>query len=130
MRARRGEFDIVVAQYHDQGSIPVKYSGSDQGVNVTSGSPFVRTSPDHGTAFDSAGTGRADEASFAQAVRMARVSASSQGSNVQAAVRARGAVSAASEPSAASWRRARTVARSISSACSKASKRPSSHILA
>jgi len=78
MRARHapghpGEFDVVIAMYHDQGLIPVKYLGLDQGVNVTLGLPFVRTSPDHGTAFDLAGTGRADEASFAQAVRMARM---------------------------------------------------------
>src|SRR5690606_22660764 len=52
MRARRGEFDIVVAQYHDQGLIPVKYLGVEEGVNVTVGLPFVRTSVDHGTAFD------------------------------------------------------------------------------
>ncbi len=78
MRARNapghpGEFDVVIAMYHDQGLIPVKYMGLDQGVNVTLGLPFVRTSPDHGTAFDLAGTGRADEASFAQAARMARM---------------------------------------------------------
>ena len=64
MRARNtashaGEFDVVVAMYHDQGLIPVKYLGVDKGVNVTLGLPFVRTSPDHGTAFDLAGTGRA-----------------------------------------------------------------------
>ncbi len=70
-RARRGEFDVVVAQYHDQGLIPVKYHGLDQGVNVTLGLPFVRTSPDHGTAFDIAGTGRASAASLGAAVRMA-----------------------------------------------------------
>ncbi|TJV16662.1 MAG: 4-hydroxythreonine-4-phosphate dehydrogenase PdxA, partial [Mesorhizobium sp.] len=52
MQARKGRFDIVVAQYHDQGLIPVKYMGLDHGVNVTLGLPFVRTSPDHGTAFD------------------------------------------------------------------------------
>jgi 4-hydroxythreonine-4-phosphate dehydrogenase len=78
MRARHatghpGEFDVVIAMYHDQGLIPVKYLGLDQGVNVTLGLPFVRTSPDHGTAFDLAGTGRADEASLGQAARMARV---------------------------------------------------------
>jgi 4-hydroxythreonine-4-phosphate dehydrogenase len=72
MRARRGEFDAVVAMYHDQGLIPVKYLGVEQGVNVTLGLPFVRTSPDHGTAFDIAGTGSADAASLIQAVRMAR----------------------------------------------------------
>jgi 4-hydroxythreonine-4-phosphate dehydrogenase len=75
MRARRGEFDIVVAQYHDQGLIPVKYLGIEQGVNVTVGLPFVRTSVDHGTAFDIAGTGKADHASLRyaldQAVRLA-----------------------------------------------------------
>ncbi|MDE2400149.1 MAG: 4-hydroxythreonine-4-phosphate dehydrogenase PdxA [Burkholderiales bacterium] len=77
MRARHaqghpGEFDVVVAMYHDQGLIPVKYLGLDQGVNVTLGLPFVRTSPDHGTAFDLAGTGRADPSSLIQAWRMAR----------------------------------------------------------
>lgn len=65
--ARRGEFDIVVAQYHDQGLIPVKYLGVETGVNITLGLPFVRTSPDHGTAFDIAGTGRADPSSLATA---------------------------------------------------------------
>lgn len=72
MRARRGEFDVVVAMYHDQGLIPVKYLGVDKGVNVTLGLPLVRTSPDHGTAFDIAGTGRADPASLVEALRMAR----------------------------------------------------------
>ncbi len=78
MRARHappahpGEFDIVVAMTHDHGLIPVKYLGVEQGVNVTLGLPFVRTSPDHGTAFDIAGTGRADASSLAAAVRMAR----------------------------------------------------------
>jgi 4-hydroxythreonine-4-phosphate dehydrogenase len=64
MRARSGEFDVVVAQYHDQGLIPVKYLGLDEGVNVTVGLPFVRTSVDHGTAFDIAGKGVADPASL------------------------------------------------------------------
>lgn len=64
MQARQGRFDIVVAQYHDQGLIPVKYMGLDHGVNITLGLPFVRTSPDHGTAFDIAGTGTADPASI------------------------------------------------------------------
>ena len=73
MRARGfAEFDVVVAMYHDQGLIPVKYLGVEQGVNVTLGLPLVRTSPDHGTAFDLAGTGRADAASLLAAVRMAR----------------------------------------------------------
>ena len=72
MRARRGEFDIVVAMTHDHGLIPVKYLGVDDGVNVTLGLPFVRTSPDHGTAFDIAGRGTADPASLVAAARMAR----------------------------------------------------------
>ncbi len=72
MRARRGEFDLVVAMTHDHGLIPVKYLGVEQGVNVTLGLPFVRTSPDHGTAFDIAGRGRADPASLVAALRMAR----------------------------------------------------------
>ncbi|HQC84980.1 MAG TPA: 4-hydroxythreonine-4-phosphate dehydrogenase PdxA [Rhodoferax sp.] len=77
MRARNGaghpgEFDVVVAQYHDQGLIPVKYLGVEKGVNVTLGLPLVRTSPDHGTAFDIAGTGSADASSLLEAVRMAR----------------------------------------------------------
>ena len=73
MRARGfAEFDVVVAMYHDQGLIPVKYLGVEQGVNVTLGLPLVRTSPDHGTAFDLAGSGRADAASLLAAVRMAR----------------------------------------------------------
>ncbi len=72
MRARRGEFDAVVAMTHDHGLIPVKYLGVEQGVNVTLGLPFVRTSPDHGTAFDIAGTGRADPSSLAAALAMAR----------------------------------------------------------
>ena len=77
MRARArdgqpGEFDVVLAMYHDQGLIPVKYLGVEKGVNVTLGLPLVRTSPDHGTAFDIAGTGRADASSLIEAVRMAR----------------------------------------------------------
>ena len=73
-RARVGqepEFDVVLAMYHDQGLIPVKYLGVEQGVNVTLGLPLVRTSPDHGTAFDIAGQGRADPASLLAAIRMA-----------------------------------------------------------
>ncbi|MBH2042506.1 MAG: 4-hydroxythreonine-4-phosphate dehydrogenase PdxA [Comamonadaceae bacterium] len=69
---RAGEFDVVLAMYHDQGLIPVKYLGVDKGVNVTLGLPLVRTSPDHGTAFDIAGQGVADAASLVEAVRVAR----------------------------------------------------------
>ncbi|MGD9944752.1 MAG: 4-hydroxythreonine-4-phosphate dehydrogenase PdxA [Burkholderiaceae bacterium] len=71
------EFDVVVAMYHDQGLIPVKYLGIDDGVNVTLGLPFVRTSPDHGTAFDIAGKpgpdgrGLADARSLIAAIRQA-----------------------------------------------------------
>jgi 4-hydroxythreonine-4-phosphate dehydrogenase len=72
MRARRGAFDLVVAMTHDHGLIPVKYLGVEDGVNVTLGLPFVRTSPDHGTAFDIAGQGHADPASLIAALRMAR----------------------------------------------------------
>lgn len=77
MRARkqadgRREFDVVIAMYHDQGLIPVKYLGVEQGVNVTLGLPLIRTSPDHGTAMDLAGQGRADASSLIQALRMAR----------------------------------------------------------
>jgi 4-hydroxythreonine-4-phosphate dehydrogenase len=73
MRARGGrEFDLVVAMTHDHGLIPVKYLGVEQGVNVTLGLPFVRTSPDHGTAFDIAGQGVADPASLVAAWRMAQ----------------------------------------------------------
>jgi 4-hydroxythreonine-4-phosphate dehydrogenase len=77
MRARHaaghpGEFDLVVAMTHDHGLIPVKYLGVEHGVNVTLGLPFVRTSPDHGTAFDIAGRGVADPSSLLAAVRMAR----------------------------------------------------------
>ncbi len=70
-RAVRGDFDLVVAMYHDQGHGPVKVLGLEAGVNVTVGLPFVRTSVDHGTAFDIAGTGRADERSLLEALRQA-----------------------------------------------------------
>ena len=68
-RAGRGDFDLVVAMYHDQGHGPVKVLGIEAGVNITVGLPFVRTSVDHGTAFDIAGTGKADERSLIQALR-------------------------------------------------------------
>jgi len=72
MRARQGHFDVVVVQYHDQGHIPIKLMGFDTGVNVTVGLPFFRTSVDHGTAFDIAGTGKADHASLKAALDLAR----------------------------------------------------------
>jgi len=83
MRARHappghpGEFDVVVAMTHDHGLIPVKYLGVEDGVNVTLGLPFVRTSPDHGTAFDIAGRGVADARSLQAAIAMARPCAAS-----------------------------------------------------
>ena len=78
MRARQGEFDVVVVQYHDQGHIPVKLMGFDTGVNVTVGLPFFRTSVDHGTAFDIAGTGKADHASMRAALDLARTLAETE----------------------------------------------------
>ena len=85
MRARHaaghaGEFDLVVAMTHDHGLIPVKYLGVAHGVNVTLGLPFVRTSPDHGTAFDIAGSGRADASSLKAALAMARRLSAATGS--------------------------------------------------
>ena len=70
-RAIRGDFDLVVAMYHDQGHGPIKVLGIETGVNVTLGLPVIRTSVDHGTAFDIAGTGKADERSMIEALRQA-----------------------------------------------------------
>ena len=70
-RALRGEFDAVVAPYHDVGMAAFKTATFGSGVNVTVGLPFVRTSPDHGTAFDLAGRGVADESSMLEALRLA-----------------------------------------------------------
>ena len=75
-RASHGQpnaIDAVVAMYHDQGLIPVKYMGLAHGVNVTLGLPFVRTSPDHGTAYDIAGQGVADPSSLLAALDTARI---------------------------------------------------------
>ena len=69
--AARGDYDLVVAMYHDQGHGPVKAMGLEHGVNVTAGLPIVRTSVDHGTAFDIAGTGKADERSMLEALKCA-----------------------------------------------------------
>ena len=71
VRAARGEFDVVVACYHDQGLIPVKLLAFGQAVNVTLGLPIIRTSVDHGTAFDIAGKGLADPGSMIAAVLLA-----------------------------------------------------------
>jgi 4-phospho-D-threonate 3-dehydrogenase / 4-phospho-D-erythronate 3-dehydrogenase len=67
-RAGRGDFDIVVAMYHDQGHGPIKVLGLEAGVNITVGLPYIRTSVDHGTAFDIAGTAKADERSLGAAL--------------------------------------------------------------
>jgi 4-hydroxythreonine-4-phosphate dehydrogenase len=69
--AVQGEYDAVVCMYHDQGLIPLKLLHFDDGVNVTLGLPIIRTSVDHGTAYNLAGTGRASDASMAAAIRMA-----------------------------------------------------------
>ncbi|MDP4023602.1 4-hydroxythreonine-4-phosphate dehydrogenase PdxA [Methylobacterium sp. NEAU 140] len=69
--AGRGDYDMVVAMYHDQGHGPIKVLGLEEGVNITVGLPVIRTSVDHGTAFDIAGTGIADERSLVEALRQA-----------------------------------------------------------
>jgi 4-hydroxythreonine-4-phosphate dehydrogenase len=66
-----GEFDMVIAMYHDQGHIPLKLVAMDEGVNVTLGIPVVRTSVDHGTAYDIAWTGAAREHSLCAAIQLA-----------------------------------------------------------
>jgi 4-hydroxythreonine-4-phosphate dehydrogenase len=71
VRATRGEFDAVIACYHDQGLIPVKLLAFGQAVNVTLGLPIVRTSVDHGTAFDIVGKGIADPSSLIEAITLA-----------------------------------------------------------
>ncbi len=69
--AARASYDAALAMYHDQALIPIKTLAFDHAVNVTLGLPFVRTSPDHGTAFDIAGTGRADPGSLIAALALA-----------------------------------------------------------
>jgi 4-hydroxythreonine-4-phosphate dehydrogenase len=71
-QAIRGDFDAVVAMYHDQGLAPLKLAAFDNGVNWTLGLPFIRTSPDHGTAYDIAGKGIADPSSMIAAIRLAK----------------------------------------------------------
>jgi 4-hydroxythreonine-4-phosphate dehydrogenase len=71
VRASRGAYDAVVACYHDQGLIPVKLLAFGKAVNVTLGLPIIRTSVDHGTAFDIAGHGIADHGSLVEAIRLA-----------------------------------------------------------
>jgi 4-hydroxythreonine-4-phosphate dehydrogenase len=69
--AARASYDVALCMYHDQALIPIKTLAFDHAVNVTLGLPFVRTSPDHGTAFDIAGSGRADPSSLIAAIRLA-----------------------------------------------------------
>ena len=69
--AARAKYDAAVAMYHDQALIPIKTLAFDRGVNTTLGLPFVRTSPDHGTAYDIAGKGIADPTSLIEAIRLA-----------------------------------------------------------
>ncbi len=71
LRAFRGEFDLVIAMYHDQGHIPIKMVGFEKGVNVTLGLPIIRTSVDHGTVFGKAGKGTADPTSLIEAIKLA-----------------------------------------------------------
>lgn len=77
--AARAQYDAAIAMYHDQALIPIKTIDFAGGVNVTLGLPFIRTSPDHGTAFDIAGTGRADPTSFIAALELAQQMAASRG---------------------------------------------------
>jgi 4-hydroxythreonine-4-phosphate dehydrogenase len=69
--ARQGRWDAVIAMYHDQGLIPFKMISFNEGVNVTLGLPIIRTSPDHGTAFDIAWKGKADPSSMISAIKLA-----------------------------------------------------------
>ena len=71
LQALNGKYDVVVAMYHDQGHIPLKLLGFSTGVNITAGLPFIRTSVDHGTAFDIAWKGIANEASMKEAIKLA-----------------------------------------------------------
>ncbi len=73
LRAYRGEFDLVIAMYHDQGHIPIKMVGFEKGVNTTLGLPIIRTSVDHGTVFGKAGKGTADPTSMVEAIKLASV---------------------------------------------------------
>ena len=69
--AARANYDVALCMYHDQALVPIKTLAFDHAVNVTLGLPFVRTSPDHGTAFDIAGSGRANPSSLVAALRLA-----------------------------------------------------------
>ena len=81
--AAREQYDAVLCMYHDQALIPAKTLAFDDGVNVTLGLPFIRTSPDHGTAYDIAGTGKANPSSMIAALKMASQMANSENSSLQ-----------------------------------------------
>ena len=83
LRSAEGEFDAVIACYHDQGLIPVKLLAFGKAVNVTLGLPIIRTSVDHGTAFDIAGEDRADPSSMIAAVQLAAQLATARGAALQ-----------------------------------------------
>jgi 4-hydroxythreonine-4-phosphate dehydrogenase len=84
LRASRGEFDAVIACYHDQAMIPVKCLSFGEAVNVTLGLPFIRTSVDHGTAFDIAGKGLAEHSSMVAAIKLAAELSTSAGESSRA----------------------------------------------
>jgi 4-hydroxythreonine-4-phosphate dehydrogenase len=86
--AARATYDVALAMYHDQALIPIKTLAFDHAVNVTLGLPFVRTSPDHGTAFDIAGSGRADPSSLIAAIRLAARLAAHTGARAPALAKA------------------------------------------
>jgi 4-hydroxythreonine-4-phosphate dehydrogenase len=77
-RVFKGDYEVVVAMYHDQGLVPLKMIGFETGVNWTLGLPFIRTSPDHGTAYDIAGQGIANPSSMRAAFRLAKQLASAK----------------------------------------------------
>lgn len=77
--AYKGDYDVVVAMYHDQGLVPLKMIGFETGINWTLGLPFIRTSPDHGTAYDIAGQGKANPSSMVAAIRLAKQLARQKG---------------------------------------------------
>ena len=79
--AYAGDYDVVVAMYHDQGLCPLKMVAFDSGVNWTLGLPFIRTSPDHGTAYDIAGKNKANPSSMRAAIRLAKLIAQNRSAN-------------------------------------------------
>jgi 4-hydroxythreonine-4-phosphate dehydrogenase len=81
--AYRGEYEVVVAMYHDQGLVPLKMAAFESGVNWTLGLPFIRTSPDHGTAYDIAGQGKASPSSMCAALRLAQRLAANRDRNLK-----------------------------------------------